>query len=63
LRTRIPENSSKDPVSFAKIIIAQALKHIPGAIRVQTYNETGELPIVITEFAQNNNDAMIVIVW
>ncbi|MBP2627708.1 MAG: universal stress protein [Firmicutes bacterium] len=59
--TKIPANSSTDSVSFAKTIIAEALKHVPEGIRVQTYNETGEPRIVITEFAQKSNYDMIVI--
>lgn len=59
--SKILANSSTDPVSFAKAIIAEALRHIPEGIRVQTYNETGEPRIVITEFAQHNKADMIVI--
>jgi len=58
---KIPANSSTDPANFAKTIIAEALKHVPEGIRVQTYNETGEPRIVITEFAQKNKYDMIVI--
>jgi len=59
--TKIPANSSKDPASFAKTIIAEALKQVPEGIRVQQYNEIGEPRIVITEFAQHNKCDMIVI--
>lgn len=59
--TKIPANSSTDPLGFAKTIITEALKHIPEGIRVQTYNEIGEPRIAITEFAQKNKYDMIVI--
>jgi len=58
---KIPAHSSTDPVSFAKIMIAEVLKHIPEGLRVKTYNEIGEPRIVITEFAQKKQYDMIVI--
>jgi len=58
---KIPPNSSTDPINFAKTIIAEALKHVPEGMVVQTYNETGEPRIAITEFAQKNKYDMIVI--
>ncbi|TWH45077.1 universal stress protein [Sporomusa sp. KB1] len=59
--SKIPANASTDPVNFAKKIIAEALKHVPEGIRVQTHNELGEPRIVITETAQQNGYDIIVI--
>lgn len=58
---KIPPNSSTDPTNFAKMIIAEALQHVPEGMAVQTYNEIGEPRIAITEFAQKNKYDMIVI--
>jgi len=59
--SKIPPNASKDPVNFAKKIIAEALKHVPEGTRIQTHNEPGEPRIVITEFAEQNGYDIIVI--
>ena len=57
----IPEYSFSTPVTFAKKVIEEILKHIPEGIRVQTYNEIGFPSVVITEFAEKNNYDIIVI--
>ena len=57
---KIPANSSTDPVSFAKKIIAETLKFVPAGIRVQTHDEMGEPRTAITEFAEQNSCDVIV---
>ena len=59
--SRVHANASTDPENFAKKILTDALKNIPGGIRVQTHNEPGDPRVVITEFAQQNNYDIIVI--
>lgn len=57
----IPANISTDPANFAKIILAEALKHVPEGTSVHTHNEIGDPRIVITEFAEQNGYNIIVI--
>jgi len=58
---KIPPNASTNPASFAKAILAEAIKHIPEGINVQAHNEIGEPRTAITDFAAQNNYDIIVI--
>jgi nucleotide-binding universal stress UspA family protein len=58
---KIPPNASTDPASFAKAILAEAIKQIPQGIPAQTHNELGEPRTAITDFAVQNGYDIIVI--
>ena len=59
--SKIPQFSPSNPESFAKKVIAEALRCVPEGIRVTTHDEPGEPRIAITEFAERNGYDVIVL--
>lgn len=58
---KIPPNASTDPASFAKAILAEAVKQVSEGIPVQIHNERGEPRTAITDFAGQNGYDVVVI--